>query len=470
MADLRIISVDDHVVEAPDAWTSRLPAKYKDVCLRYVIEDGEPTWQFEDVRIVPFRGNYNGAVWPVTERRPVWEPPRYEDLLPAAKDPVARLAAMDRDGIEAAVLFPNLVRFCGQLFSEAANKKLGWLSIQAYNDWIFEEWAAIAPERLIPAVMIPLWDPKLAAAELERMAARGGKCFTFSEGPHQLGLPSIHDPGRFWDPVLSTANDAGMVVCTHLGSSSSTPISAPDAPQGVGIALFQLAGQETCLDWLHSGHFDRFPNLQLCLSECGVGWVPAVLGLAEWSRNMAVERSPQPGQQHNEPALDDEQGQVFAAMTEAASEQARAGRPPREVFHDHIYVCLIEEVHGVQFFEEIGLDNILIETDYPHMATRWPNSIDYARRATPGMSDTNRARIFNGNARRLFGIGPDGEAQKKQWIASRPAPAPDTPTPSPLAAAAAAVGLSEEELMERMSKFGAGMKQRKRVEASVASD
>ena len=38
-----------HVVEAPDAWTSRLPAKYKDVCLRYVIEDGEPTWQFEDV-------------------------------------------------------------------------------------------------------------------------------------------------------------------------------------------------------------------------------------------------------------------------------------------------------------------------------------------------------------------------------------------------------------------------------------
>jgi hypothetical protein len=86
------------------------------------------------------------------------------------------------------------------------------------------------------------------------------------------------------------------------------------------------------------------------------------------------------------------------------------------------------------------------------------------------MSETDRARIFNGNARRLFGIGSEGEAQKKKWLAARPAPAPDMPRLSPLAAAAAAAGLTEDELMERMSKFGAGMRQRKRVEVSVASD
>ena len=470
MTDLRIISVDDHVVEAPDAWTSRLPAKFQDTCLRYVVEDGQPSWLFEDVRTAPFGGDYNGAVWPAGERRPVWEPPRYEDLLPAVTDPVARLEAMDRDGIEAAVLFPNLVRFCGQLFSEAEDKELGLLSVQAYNDWIFEEWAAVAPERLIPAVMVPLWDPKLGAAELERMAARGAKCFTFSEGPHRLGLPSIHDPGRFWDPLLSTANDAGLVICTHLGSSSSMPTTAPGAPSGVGIAMFQLSGQETCLDWLHAGHFDRFPNLQLCLSECGVGWVPAVLGLAEWSRSMAAERNPQPGERQNQPALHDEHSRLFAAMVDAASKLANSARSPRDVFHDHIFVCLIEEVHSVQFLEEIGLDNIMIETDFPHMATRWPNSIEYARRATPGMIEADRARIFHGNARRLFGIGAEGEAQKQQWLASRPHPDEGASHTSPLALAAANTGLTEEEFIERISKTLPNVKPRRHVEASVTPE
>jgi predicted TIM-barrel fold metal-dependent hydrolase len=462
MDDLRIISVDDHVIEAPDVWTSRLPKRYHDDCLRYVVEGGVPAWLFEDVRTVPFRGDTNGAVWPLSERRPVWEPPLYDSLPPAATDPLARLASMDEDGVEAAILFPNNPRFCGQLFSEAKDKELGLLSIKAYNDWVFEEWAAAAPDRLIPLAMIPLWDPLLAAAELERMAARGAKGFTFSQGPHALGLPSIHDPQRFWDPVFSFANDAGLVVAMHLGSNSTTPTTSPDAPQGVGMALFQLQGQETCLDWLYSRLFDRFPRLQICLSECGVGWVPAVLGLTDWSYQMSRQGRTQPGQIENETVEGarpgNRQTQIMAMLMEAGQKQRMSERNPRDVFRDHIFVCLIEEVHTVAFFEEIGLDNILIETDFPHTASRWPNSLEFVRRATPGMRDADRARICNGNARRLFGLGEDGERAKKDWLSHRPEPI-ETPA-SGIVALAASVGITEDELQQAMAKSSGGMRQK----------
>jgi predicted TIM-barrel fold metal-dependent hydrolase len=456
--DLQLISVDDHVIEAPDVWTSRLPAKYHGSCLRYVIKDGSPTWLFEDKEILPFRGDTNGSVWPVSERRPVWEPPFYEELLPSVTHAGARLESMDQDGIEAAVLFPNMIRFCGQLLSQADDRELALLSIRAYNDWLFDEWAAVAPERFIPLPVIPLWSPTLAAAELERMAARGAKAFSFSAGPHLLGLPSIHDRNRFWDPVFSTADDTGLVICMHLGSSSNMPRTSPDAPPGVGMALFQLQGQEACLDWLYSGHFERFPNLQICLSECGVGWVPAVLGLADWSYNMARERSPQPGQLENTAVRGaregSEQTKLMARIMEARSKKALDQRHPREIFRDHIFVCLIEEVHALPFYEEIGLDNIMVETDYPHTASRWPNSIEYVGRATPGMPDTDRARIFSGNARRLFGLGPAGEAQKKEWRASRPAPA-EVEAESEL----------PEELWATMEKMQAGLKGKVRVDS-----
>lgn len=450
MSDLRIISVDDHIYESPDVWTSRLPRRFRDACMRYTVEDDTPVWRFEDVRIVPFRGDSNGAIWPVTERRPAWEPPRWEELHPAVTDPRERLAAMDADHIEASVMFPNLVRFCGQLFSQARDKELGLLSIKAYNDWIFEEWAAVAPERLIPLPLIPLWDPRLAAVELGRVAEMGAKGFTFSQGPHLIGLPSIHDADGFWDPVFSTANDAGLVVAMHLGSNSTMPTTSPDAPQSVGMALFQLQGQETCLDWLYSGLFDRFPRLRICLSECGVGWVPAVLGLADWSHRMSQEGRTQPGGAGNEPVegavAGNEKSQAVAEIVETARRRTTAVPSPRDVFDEHIFVCLIEETHSLAFFEEIGIGNIMIETDFPHTASRWPQSLEYVMRATPGMSDRDRSAICNGNARQLFGIGADGQAGKEEWMATRPDPVERQPSPAPAGSSfslADAMGLSD---------------------------
>src|SRR5262249_49067034 len=145
-------------------------------------------------------------------------------------DPVARLADMNVDGVLASLCFPSFPRFCGQVFHETKDKELALLCVRAYNDWMIEEWCGSAPGRFIPLTLIPLWDPRLAVAEIERCKAKGASGFCFSEGPSALGLPSLYDAGRYWDPVLRAAEHTGMVVCTHIGSSSRMPTTAPDCP------------------------------------------------------------------------------------------------------------------------------------------------------------------------------------------------------------------------------------------------
>ncbi|GDY55830.1 hypothetical protein SVIO_064530 [Streptomyces violaceusniger] len=92
-----------------------------------------------------------------------------------------------------------------------------------------EEWCG--PEargRLIPLIIIPLWDAELAAAEVRRNAARGVRAVCFSEIPPNLGLPSIHTDD--WDPLLAACDETGTVIAMHIGSSSRMPSTSADAP------------------------------------------------------------------------------------------------------------------------------------------------------------------------------------------------------------------------------------------------
>ena len=119
-------------------------------------------------------------------------------MRPGCYDSKARLADMDQAGILASLCFPTLPRFCGQLSMEASDRDFGFICLQAYNDWVIEEWCGAAPGRYIPLMLIPMWDPALAVREMERCAARGVTSFAFSENPTKLGLPSIGSACVHW--------------------------------------------------------------------------------------------------------------------------------------------------------------------------------------------------------------------------------------------------------------------------------
>ncbi|KPM54359.1 amidohydrolase [Frankia sp. CcI49] len=388
-----LISVDDHVLEPPHVWQSRMPAKFRDAAPRLVTDGDLEFWVFEGKR-VPTSG-LSAVVGKGKDYSP--EAIRYADMAPGCYDPVARVADMDVDGVLASLCFPSFPRFCGQIFWEASDKELALEGVRAYNDWMIDEWCGAAPGRLIPLVIMPLWDPRLAARELERVAAKGARAVAFSENPAPLGLPTIHDPARYWDPVFAAAQDLELVVCMHVGSSSQLSTISPDSPVLANLSFGSVRTAGAMLEWIFSGVFQRFPNLKIALSEGNMGWIPFFLQRAEqvihtqraWATK-GVSFDPMPGSFPTavNPDLD--------LMT----------LDPWETFRRHIYGCFIDDAVGLANLQFIGEDNIMIETDYPHSDSTWPHSRKLARERMAHLPAETQYKILRGNAERLFRFTP----------------------------------------------------------------
>jgi predicted TIM-barrel fold metal-dependent hydrolase len=370
-----IVSVDDHLFEPPDLWTRRLPAEFRDRAphTRYDEKLDALLWEFEGYQ-TPLP---NTLVQAGTDREALI--PRfirsYDELGPWCYDPKARLRAMDQDGVLASLCFPMFPRFCGQTFNEAVDKELALACLQTYNDWLTEEWAGDSDGRLLPLIIIPLWDPKLAAAEIERTVAAGAKAIAFSENPSKLGLPSLHDESNYWDPVFAAANDTGTPLCIHFGSSSTVPTTSPDAPLLVSGSLSPISLAFACVDWLFSGKLiddDRqpFPNLKICLSEGGIGWIPYML---ERCDDMVRTRP-------------------FAARGDFKIDLAQGG------------FGIMREKFGCEHLDRIGIDNVMMEADFPHGDSTFPRTRDTSAELLHGYSPEVQYQVRQGNARRVFNL------------------------------------------------------------------
>ncbi|MFA5883119.1 MAG: amidohydrolase family protein [Acidimicrobiia bacterium] len=386
-----LVSVDDHVIEPANVWFDRLPAKHRDAGPRLLDDDA---WYYEDKRLPT-----SGLSVTVGKRKEEFtpNPVPYSEMRPAAYDPIQRVADMDRAGILGSLCFPSLPRFCGQLFWEAEDKDLALLCIEAYNDWMIEDWCGAAPGRFIPLIIIPLWDPVLAAKEMERTAAKGATSFAFSENPEPLGLPTIHDPNRYWDPVLAAAQDLQMVVSMHVGSSSTMPVISSDAPGLANLTFGGIRAAGTMLAWIFSDCFERMPGLKIALSEGNIGWMPYF-----------IERAEQ--------VIDKQRHWAKTTSTsfynnDVQTEQVMANLDTlnvRETIRNHIFGCFIEESSGLRSLDIIGEDNVMVETDYPHSDTTWPDCIGVARKLLDdaGLAPETQYKILRGNAEKLYRFTP----------------------------------------------------------------
>jgi len=383
----KIVSVDDHVVEPPHVWEQWLPSEFRDRGPKIVrrgiagidtfgaggyvehFDDAAPDkvdcWVYEDLvythkRIVAAVG------YPREEH--TLTPITYDDMRPGCYDPQARLADMDEGWVEASMCFPTLPRFCGQTFLEGHDKDLGLACVKAYNDWMIEEWCGDSGGRLIPLGIIPLWDADLAAAEVRRNAARGMHAVCFSELPFHLGLPTIHS--GHWDPFFAACAETRAVVAMHIGSSSKMPSASPDAPRAVNNTLSFANAMSSMVDFLMSGLLVRFPDLKLLYAESQLGWIPYTLQRLDqvWEENRAW------------------------------AETTHVPEPPSTYYYRSVFGCFINDAHGLKSLDEIGIDNVTAETDYPHSDSTWPDTKEVMTKLTADLSDEETTKVLRGNA------------------------------------------------------------------------
>jgi predicted TIM-barrel fold metal-dependent hydrolase len=282
---------------------------------------------------------------------------------------------MTMNWVDASLSFPTFPRFCGQTFLEAKDRELAHACVLAYNDWMVEEWCGDSDGRLIPLPIVPLWDARLAADEVQRNAARGVHAVCFSEIPSKLGLPSIHS-GE-WDPFFAACQDTNTVVCMHIGSSSQMPATSPDAPVAVAATLSFNNAMASLSDFLFSGVLVRFERLKLAYSEGQIGWLPYVLERADdvWREHRAWG-----GVKDIVPA------------------------PPSTYYFDHVYGCFFRDRHGLESLERVGVDNITFETDYPHTDSTWPDTKRIATEMMGHLPDDVVYKIVRGNAIRMLSL------------------------------------------------------------------
>jgi len=257
-----------------------------------------------------------------------------------------RIRDMDVNGVYASLCFPSfLPGFCGhRLQLTTDDRDLSRATVRAWNDWHIEEWAGAQPGRIIPCQIPWLLDAEAAADEVRANAARGFKAVTFSEAPHLLGLPSLHT--GYWDPLMAACEETGTVVNLHVGSSSSSPSTSDDAPADVVGVLFFGYAMFAAVDWLFSRIPVRFPDLRICLSEGGIGWVPALLDRLDHMRRYSDMYGTWQG----------------IELT------------PAEVLQRNFWFCAIEDPTAFAARERIGVDRILLESDYPHCDSTWPDT------------------------------------------------------------------------------------------------
>jgi predicted TIM-barrel fold metal-dependent hydrolase len=368
-----IISVDDHLIEPPDLFEGRLPAALADRAPRVVEQkDGTQAWLYEDA-LYPNVG-LNAVVG---RPREDWsmEPARFEEMRPGCFDITARVADMDLGGIWAALCFPSLVSgFCGAVYARSKDPELGLACLRAYNDWHADAWAGPYPERIIPLQLPWLADVEVAAAEVRANAGRGFRAVSFPEFPARLGLPSIFS--GTWDPFFAACEETSTVVCLHTGASAWAPLPSFDPPFELLPTMFPVNALLAAAEWLWSGVPLRFEQLSVALSEGGIGWVPMLMDRVDY----------------------------VVAHSASGTESTAWPSPlrPSEVLGRNFFFCTIDDPSVIELRHRIGVGHIMLESDYPHADSTWPDTQAVMEATMGAIPETELRAIAAGNASGLF--------------------------------------------------------------------
>ena len=301
-----------------------------------------------------------------------------------AREPLARIADMDLQGIDQVMVIP-LMMFSSFLFIE--NREAAALVARAYNDWIYD-WCSVAPDRLFPCAALPVQNPALAASELRRVASRGFKVAAM----RPVDVQDLYPNRLGFEPIWDAFDETGLVAGMHSLSTRPHPNPtgkqwSPGQFQDRAVRGSQLGGASQSLGFIHeaqtwltgvllSGFLERHPGVAMAVMESNASWVPMLL--EQCDRAFALYRR---------------------------ERTASATRLPSELFAERCFVAFEGDETPVyrqyQQFEEIGIWSSDV---YHHDGADAWTAIRAMNEA--GVPDGAQAKLMGDNARRMYGIEP----------------------------------------------------------------
>ena len=286
---------------------------------------------------------------------------------PGYHEPHARLAAMDRDGVHAEVLYSEVSAFRAFGLVEGDWKPIS----RAFTD-LMSEFASVDPDRLAVSYQVPVNDVPFAVSEVERLAGLGARSVHLPNFPSEIGLPDYWD--EVYDPLWSVLQETGISISHHLGVRHwlyDVYRRDPTKQAAVFTSLPSLALAEVLGLWILSGTLERFPGLQIVFVEPGLYWAPGFLAGLDRKYRGAYDLS-------------------------------HLSMEPSRYFHRNMALTFMDDEIGLRTRHLVGIENILWSTDFPHPATTWPNSRAVVARQFAEIPDEERNAITCGNAARIY--------------------------------------------------------------------
>ena len=309
--------------------------------------------------------------------------------MKGAYDAAVRDKEMDHDGVAAEVIFPDAdaagiggvsaTPFTAGLGSAGKDDPVLTLAgAWAHNRWL-AEFCRNSPERRAGVAIVPMHDVA-KAVELVEWAAGHDLHGGIMIPTKWVGLPSYNDP--VYDPVWAAAAAAGLPVHTHSGVG-------PDADDyGYTPGLIAIYATEAywwaarplwCL--ILGGVFERHPNLRYALAENGAWWVPDILSRmdSKWVGDHATRKFG--------PAV------FRSGLTMKPSEYVN-----RNVF----YAASVMGETEIQRRYEIGVDNLMWGSDYPHPEGSWPHTREWLADRFAAVPVDEARKILGATAAQLY--------------------------------------------------------------------
>jgi predicted TIM-barrel fold metal-dependent hydrolase len=355
--DQRLISADSHVKITEDWVIERLPAA------------ALPSYEHAVETLKAFELEQRGGTQRSLED--------FGDLAPGARDPgywepEARLAAMDKDGVYAEVLYSELSAF--RQFHLAGDH---WREVaRAFNDAL-ADFCAADPARLVASYQLPIIDIDHAVSEVRRLSDLGARSVQLPNYPSELGFPPYHDSS--YDPLWTALSDSEITISQHLGLKNSLFDIYRNDPTPYKLIFNSMPGVmivENLSFWLMTGVLERFPNLRIVFVEPSFSifllWLKMLDGT--WSRG---------------------RDRMFPGLTQL----------PSETFRRQISLTFIgADKASLAQRHDVGVENIMWSTDFPHPASTWPNSRAVVEEMMTDIPAAEAQLIVAGNAARVYGL------------------------------------------------------------------
>jgi predicted TIM-barrel fold metal-dependent hydrolase len=353
----RLISVDSHVHFTDDWIKARLPSK-----LHAVWDAGAQKLAKKDNDL---RRGFQIHFSDMIDLDAAQDPGHFE--------PNAKLKAMDRDGVEAEVIFPEVG---GAKIATPEFMGEHWQAcLEGYNRGM-ADFAAVNPNRLLTAYQIMPFDVDFAVRQVESVASRGARCVQMPPFPSEYGLADYYD--HRYDPLWSAISEAGLVVLNHLDMNShfyDIFHRDPTPQKGITLGMPPIFLAETIAFWILTGTLERFPKLNVIFVEPSLGWLP-------WLFETILD-----GRMH--------QHYDFPGVKLL----------PSEYFKRQMGATFMYEPWGLGVANEyFGPDVLFWSTDFPHPATSWPNSRAKVEEqfTNAGISAADRKKIVCTNGLKKF--------------------------------------------------------------------